>query len=286
MAGYRGLITDTDMFSPEDLRRDRYYNEFVAPHKLGATAGMVLTKSGSDLILPLTFERTAAQGPFQPAEIQKMNRMMAHLRPAATLGLQLGLFRSKTFADALGAIGKDVVLLSATEKVLHISPSCQRHFGDALSMGGGGLHSWHADADRLLAGAIKKVVQRTATVDRVVAEIALPRKSGGAALRAQLVPLVAGAQDLFVLARAAIIISDPQTATGRSANGTLARFGLTPAETQLALRVGAGQTLKAAAEESGVTLETARSRLKIVFAKTGTHRQAELAVLVMRDGGE
>jgi DNA-binding CsgD family transcriptional regulator len=61
-----------------------------------------------------------------------------------------------------------------------------------------------------------------------------------------------------------------------------ARYGLSAAETRLAARIGHGESLAAIAEAEGVVIETARSRLKAVFAKTGTHRQAELAALVAR----
>jgi len=55
-------------------------------------------------------------------------------------------------------------------------------------------------------------------------------------------------------------------------------YRLTSAETDLALRLLAGQSLTAAAEPLGITYETARSRLKSIFRKTGTHRQGELAL--------
>jgi DNA-binding CsgD family transcriptional regulator len=57
-------------------------------------------------------------------------------------------------------------------------------------------------------------------------------------------------------------------------------FGLSRAEARLAARIGRAEELKDIADSEGITFETARARLKAVFAKTGTHRQAELAVLV------
>lgn len=57
-------------------------------------------------------------------------------------------------------------------------------------------------------------------------------------------------------------------------------FGLSAAEGRLAARIGRGEELKDIAEAEGIVIETARARLKAVFAKTGTHRQAELAILI------
>ena len=59
------------------------------------------------------------------------------------------------------------------------------------------------------------------------------------------------------------------------------RFYLTPAEAQIALSIADAETLAAVAEVRGVSVSTARTQLKSVFVKTGTHRQAELVVLLV-----
>src|SRR5687768_15902549 len=53
-------------------------------------------------------------------------------------------------------------------------------------------------------------------------------------------------------------------------------FGLTPSEARPGARIGTGEALREAAAES-ISFETARTRLKDIFDKTGTSRQAELA---------
>lgn len=59
------------------------------------------------------------------------------------------------------------------------------------------------------------------------------------------------------------------------------RFHLTPAEAQIALGIAGGETLAAIAKARGASVSTARTQLKCVFAKTGTHRQAELVALLV-----
>ncbi|MDX5367573.1 MAG: alpha/beta fold hydrolase [Alphaproteobacteria bacterium] len=53
-------------------------------------------------------------------------------------------------------------------------------------------------------------------------------------------------------------------------------LGLTPAEARLAARLRFGQSLKEAAEELGISINTARNQLKSVFEKLGVNRQADL----------
>ena len=60
------------------------------------------------------------------------------------------------------------------------------------------------------------------------------------------------------------------------------RFGLTPSEARLALRLVMGESLQSAALALDVSYETARTALKVVFAKTGTHRQSELVIVILR----
>jgi DNA-binding CsgD family transcriptional regulator len=58
------------------------------------------------------------------------------------------------------------------------------------------------------------------------------------------------------------------------------RFNLTPAQARLVVHLVAGASLRSCAKALGVEYETVRSSLKSVFAKTGTHRQAELVLTV------
>ena len=61
------------------------------------------------------------------------------------------------------------------------------------------------------------------------------------------------------------------------------RFELTPAEAKLALRLAAGDTLRASARTLGVSYETARTTLKSVFHKTNTCRQVALVIVVINE---
>lgn len=62
----------------------------------------------------------------------------------------------------------------------------------------------------------------------------------------------------------------------------LALFGLTASEAAVAAAVGAGQSLEDIAAARGVSVQTVRTQLKQIFAKTGTNRQSALAALIER----
>jgi DNA-binding CsgD family transcriptional regulator len=60
------------------------------------------------------------------------------------------------------------------------------------------------------------------------------------------------------------------------------RFNLTRAEARLVAHLATGISLKSSAKVLGVGYETVRRHLKSAFLKTGTHRQAELLLTVVR----
>jgi DNA-binding CsgD family transcriptional regulator len=58
-------------------------------------------------------------------------------------------------------------------------------------------------------------------------------------------------------------------------------YGLTPTEATVASLVSRGEGLSAAASALGIKISTARTHLHRIFDKTGTHRQSELARLIV-----
>jgi DNA-binding CsgD family transcriptional regulator len=59
-------------------------------------------------------------------------------------------------------------------------------------------------------------------------------------------------------------------------------FGLTAAESNLAVEIARGHTLTEISRSQGISLNTARGHLTAVFSKAHTRRQAELSALLAR----
>ncbi|NOT27984.1 MAG: helix-turn-helix transcriptional regulator [Acidobacteria bacterium] len=80
---------------------------------------------------------------------------------------------------------------------------------------------------------------------------------------------------------AIIIVSDPERVMIPDAETLGELFELTPAEAALTRLFAQGITLGEAAARLGLRLDTVRTRLKTIFEKTNTHRQADLLRLVL-----
>ncbi len=74
---------------------------------------------------------------------------------------------------------------------------------------------------------------------------------------------------------------EPQDAKGRSPE-CLAVEQLSPAERRVVNLLVQGRAIDAVARELGISVHTARSHLKSIYAKTGVHRQAQLVAHLMR----
>ncbi|MCV7132304.1 helix-turn-helix transcriptional regulator [Mycobacterium hodleri] len=81
--------------------------------------------------------------------------------------------------------------------------------------------------------------------------------------------------------RALVIVVDPERQAEPHRDMLIRLFGLTRAEAEVALRVLRGDGLRPISDELTLSLATVKTHLQRVFAKTGTHRQAELVRLLL-----
>jgi DNA-binding CsgD family transcriptional regulator len=208
-----------------------------------------------------------------------MNRLMAVLRPAALLAFEVGLSGERKVADTLATIEKDTALLGSNGRVLYMSRGFERHLGDAFALKSGKLTSWDERTSRILAASIDRAIGRGDVSERVSPRFSIPRRNGRPLL-ANVIPAVGAAHDILALTRAFLVVADAERLNDEPAAMVSAALRLSPAEGRLAVKIAQGESLKSIAESEQVTLETARKRLKAIFAKTGTHRQTELAILI------
>ncbi|WP_175690319.1 helix-turn-helix transcriptional regulator [Burkholderia anthina] len=79
----------------------------------------------------------------------------------------------------------------------------------------------------------------------------------------------------------ALLLRDPDRKPEGAHEIVRKLFDLTPAEASLALLLTNGLTLDEAADESGISKNTARTHLRAIFSKTGVTRQATLVRIML-----
>jgi DNA-binding CsgD family transcriptional regulator len=282
--GWRGIITENDAYTPDELARDPFHQEFILPHGLSSFAGALVAQAPG-LAMSISIERRIAEGPFLRHELTRMNQLFTHVQAAGDLAVRIGMAATARMADAMGTSGQPTALLGRDGRILHMNARFELLLGEGLYVRVGRLAAGQVETERALAAAIDRAVRHDGALREPFSAVVLPRR-GLRPLIAQVVPVVGLAHDILHLVAAIVTLTDLEASDAPPAAALLQQaFGLTPAEARLAAKLAAGATLPEISLSEAVSRETLRSRLKAIFDKTGTSRQAELALLLSRMAG-
>jgi DNA-binding CsgD family transcriptional regulator len=185
-------------------------------------------------------------------------------------------------ARVLSTAGLALCLIGPNGGVLSATPEFQKLIGDAIVVSEGKMRAARREED----AGFQAVLSALTTASQELCDDAPPAVArltckDGTTLVAHGISIVGGSSLSWGAPVAMLVVEAPDAlATGEE--GLCETFGLTSAEARLATRLAAGNSLRNAAVEEGITYETARSRLKTIFRKTDTTRQAELVLLLTR----
>lgn len=267
------FLTDFDGFSPEEMDRSPFYTEYLRPLGFWWCVGTAIHSPTADTII-FSIERLERNGPVEPEAVRRLDHLRPHLARAAVLSARVGIERMQAGVIALETVGLPAAIVDATGRVLAAnglfagcSPSMRIGAHDRLLFG-------DETSDTAFRNALRHGGRGAA------ASLALPARDAAAAAVAHLVPLKGSARDVFTGAACLVYatVLAPKGALPAALIEVL--FDLTAAEARVASMVAAGTSVAAAALKLSVTPETIRAHLKSVYAKTGVHRQIDLARLL------
>jgi DNA-binding CsgD family transcriptional regulator len=198
-----------------------------------------------------------------------LQRAVRILRRLASAGSERALLR-----DVIDRLGSGLVIVGQSGRVLVTNETANQIFaaGDGLTVRDGRLHAAGASDRERLGAALDDVI-----VHGRDACASLGRPSGAPPLTILAVPIETpdkmGSGEVEV---AVLFIHDPLDSPPLDPADVQVMFGLTPGQAELAALLSQGHSLEEVGERLGLTLNTVRTRVKQVFARTGTSRQAEL----------
>ena len=174
--------------------------------------------------------------------------------------------------DLLRMVAVGLVLCDPCGKVTYANPAARERIGAsrALALAGERLVARRPDLRARLQAA---PAAAAAGEPRVPAALALPRGGGDP------VPEVATVIPFGPMPRAPVVLGELGWDVERG-DLVLRALGLTAAERRLAGHLCRGRPLEVAAAAAEVTISTARTYLKRIFAKTGANRQSQLVALL------
>lgn len=271
----RSVILEHDIATDDERRTKPFYRDWAEPTGLPWWAAIGLEVNGERWAVPLL--RSKKQGAFTPAEKQSLAALKPHLERVLGFAQRLARRQMEAQLDILDKLDCGCLLIDWRGSVSRCNEAALSLLGQELQISRGRLVARDPANDANLQSIIAQAVRPRTPMPKMRVALRRPRAPP---LVIEAMQVTSGIAELF-LDSAALLTIEGARPRGALTNELVGQaFALTRAEARLVALLGSGRELSEAAFELGIAKETARSHLKSVFAKTGTHRQAELVSLL------
>lgn len=271
------------LLAPADRARDEVYNDCYIRFGLEHAIGWSMRSEPFEATV--VFGRAGRASRFTNEEMDVCRLLVPHFGRAIAIRTRLACLEMAHGAalETFEKLNQGVVTFAANRTMIAMNAAACA----MIDADDGFLRSRHQlrAALRHEAALLEGLIARACAVSDILdpragGRMSVSRRSGGAPYSVVVSP-VRGLPAISTADPVAVaLISDPTAAVdSRSLEGYL---GLTPAEAGVALALCFGQPMNEIAKSRGVSIETVRSHLKRIMAKTGTARQAELVSLLLR----
>lgn len=222
--------------------------------------------------------------PFSEDSVKMLDRHSLALRRVLMVRGELAARRrdAELARDALDKVGLAAIVVDRHRRILHVNEVAEAVLrrGESLISRRGhltvqdaaGMREFEAviglSASRLLPRSAALTVPRSQSPDESLRE----------PYRIAVTPMPTAGPP----GRALIVFRDPDMQEPSLGVRLQSIFRLTPAEAELAVCLGAGDSLADIARARRVRENTVRSQVKSLAAKLGCHRQAEIAAIIAR----
>jgi DNA-binding CsgD family transcriptional regulator len=280
------VVTADEVVGESNWLASEYYRQFCEPAGVRYVMGAdIHTEEGSECRFRIC---RAAEAPnFSAADKALCRMLLPHFESAVRLYTRIDTAESERqlLAGTVDRMLLGTVILDEAGTVIKTN-SVAHHIlreNDGLRLSHGLLEASYGAENKELYRLIKLQLQGiTSTAGAVAQAMSLTRPSGRAKLGLAIRSVPQGD---WVESRhrpsVAIFIRDPESRSQASREMIQRLFGLTQAESSLALLLADGLSLDEAAEQLGVRKNTARAQLRAIFSKTGVTRQTALVRLLL-----
>jgi DNA-binding CsgD family transcriptional regulator len=255
-------------------RRSEFTADWLRPHRMTDGLFVRLTNEAR----PTCFLIAAAgstEGYATAERVALVNALVPHLQQALRTQTYLGelVTDAADASQAIDGMRHAVLVVGSGGAVVHANAAAEVVLAgrDGVGVASGRLVAGHRAADDELQRAIARAIQAGSG-----SSLLCPRASEARPFVVHVTPFGADGA-----ARALVVVVDPDAHPDPTADLLRSLFGLTKAEADVALMVVSGHGLQPISDELTLSLATVKTHLQHVFAKTATHRQAELVRLLL-----
>jgi DNA-binding CsgD family transcriptional regulator len=279
------VVHREELWTDREYLRSAIFDDIIRPQKLWHWAFAPLAYERG-VFVPVGILRRSGAALFDAEDAATISRLMPHLVRALQVSLRLEILRGEAAAmEALiERLPLGVVLVDGAGRVLQVNGAAEAILaeGDGLTVAGGRLAAPTTAETARLRRLIGEA-DRTSRGEGAQAggAMPLPRPSGKRPLAILVAPLRSEDGPLETpRARAIVFVGDPERRPQMPAELLARLYRLTPRQAALMERLAEGDALDAAADALGISRNTARTHLRLIFDKTGARRQTELARLL------
>lgn len=233
----------------------------------------------------LAFRRK--EGHSQKPHLERFSRLLPHVQHAMQIGQKLGTWRfvAQSAVESLNRLAHGVVILDETGKLITLNTCAEQFLKHPyrISLMGDRLTPLDAVVNQKLRLLISHCVATGAGDAQFPGgTVNIPGYNYAGSLRIHVYPMKLPG-GIFKIERSAVILFIFGPPTVGPLDETVLRtvFGFTSAESRLVAAMLKGMTVTMASKKLKISINTARTQLKSVFARVGVHRQADLVRLVL-----
>lgn len=278
MAGKRA-IRDQDLFSSEaEMLSDPLYSTLT---DFGFRWFAAVSFQAGPSMWAMSIQRTIREGIFQEDEMAAIASLSQSLTDVATLSHAMGRQSLVGTLNAFDMIKEAAISLSATGVVLDTNAAATALFDSEFRVRNARLFL----SDKNILDAIEGLLDDEMDIRLFAGETPrtfFARRRGRRPLSIKAIPIHGAARSPFLGARMILTFRDLDRLRSLGTDLLSDAFALTGAEAKVAALIAAGASPEQISDKLGVSRETIRNQIKAVFGKTGTHRQNELAALILR----
>jgi DNA-binding CsgD family transcriptional regulator len=275
-------LTGAELVPNWELVRTDFYKSWLRPqNSFHCLMGVMLRHA--EEVRCLVALRPLDEPAFGPEEKQTVVMLLPQLACANELDVRVTgiMHRRDVLEHVLGCLPEAVFVVDAESRLWPMNQAAQRLLGQDPGVTlSGGLAAASAPCE---AAELRCVVARMASKNGCGggSEVVVSRPSGKPPIVLTLEPLGHVAADTAGRPRNVAVAFTRQHQQATAVRHLHSLYHMTPAEARLAGLIVCGRTLAEAARELHITKNTARTHMKRIYAKTVTHRQADLVRLLI-----
>jgi DNA-binding CsgD family transcriptional regulator len=261
-----------------EWRESEIYRDFMRHHDVTSFLCTWLQKSPTRVVA-LTVQGGSGRGPFDARDADLIRPLLPHVRRATEIRdrLRAAEIRADSLASCLDSYKLALMVLDARGRVIDMSASARQ----VVASSDGGIRC-APDGRLLLRGVAGSEFEAWLKVGHPPAQnrdgLLRVSRAKGHALSLLAAPLPV-ATPLWLSGGAprwVIVLFDPERSLAASVPLLMLDLGVSEREAEVTAQLVEGHDLRAIAARLDITLNTARSHLKRVYAKAGVQSQVEL----------